>query len=515
MKIRYLTQPELDSLDPTGKAREKIAAMRVGSPTPVPTPLSHISREGWLTLYDKATRSVLSSPAHAAYKEWDDKHRAKYGAQGDTFSLDEVKSHYQTSYRLAERAWTAHPLLIEARDFFMDLVRFHRERVGIAQLATPVYYDTLAGLPTMDRKGNFIAETVAAKEFRHIWPSVPGQRSQRLKHRVINLSSVLDVRTLEPLLGGIRAWFKSYLPEWFPALESPSVHLDATITRHVDRGHFSIETDYAACDEHFSLDLVQTYLYPIWELLLTPSESITLFRSVEESFYQPVFFGDTLWEGKHNAFSGQVLVSDAETLFGILLAIAACIGVGISPNEVSVCAMGDDIALLTDRKGDALMDAMLEIGGSAGMEFSREKCAVRKGCVTFCRKLYYPQGKRYTDSLGRVSLCGAYPGVLTLNSVVNPERHSKTYPNLLQATFQRLDNLLGAPVFHAVTELIGARWKATPHVVDLTALHENAWKDWWYRLYGEKWSFDTSPSAQALSRVGLLRKFLTLQDANN
>lgn len=499
---RFLTDAELLLIDPTGRGRATLARMVDGPYTSVPTYLTTRDRAWWFDSY-LAARTRWKCDRHHLAVEWDEAHDDKYGGQGDSFSLREVKEVYSNLYKLAERRIRCDAILL-GRDFFIRELKECIAKYGYPQLGCVEYVDASAALPTMLKKGDFVAETFGASRYRHVKPMLPGQRSQRRKHRVINQDSVLNVRLWERELTGIRNYLKTYFPQYFSAWLRPDVWMTPNITRMLaDQNLTSVELDYKACDEHTSLDLVQEVVLPMLEPLFPSEATFVEFAAyVEELFYQPIFFGDTVWEGKHNLFSGQNITNDFETYIDLALQLGCLIRLQIRPSSVLQLMLGDDQSVVLPghyaKAADELMSLLREEAEACGHECAKEKCAIRQHAIAFCRKLYYPQAPK--DACGTV--LGVYPTILTLNNVVNPERYQPNTVQGLLSLMQRLDAAYGSPWFKEFVEFVGSRvkWNDVKFSEnDTVDIH-----DWWLRVYGERWSCGESPSFAVLKHSGLL-----------
>lgn len=507
-----LTQEEQDLIDPTGRGRAHLASMKPGSPTPIPPELRKFSREGWLEWYLSIRNKVNLHPAYTAY---DDAHLSKYGAQGAKFSLKEVEEQLTESYTLAARRVTISPALKLARDTLLRIIRTKVSEVGYPQPVYSGYQRTSAGLPTMDKKGSFLAETVAMQPWRHVVPDLPGQRNQRLKHRVIHMDSNCNVRYIESYLGGVRNWLVKNLPEFFGAWRNPTEWEYPLISKFLNDGRgVSVETDFKSCDHHTSWELISELVLPVYEVL-TPNkvEFIRFASFVEELFIQPIFLGSYMMTGSHNLLSGQAITNDFETIYDAIQDICGISCARVDLGQVMTLNMGDDIALLI-RKADVstgrrVMDAVVEHATLAGHEFSIEKCRVATDTVQFCRRIHARDlGRVYYNAEGKPFKYGAYPGILTLNSIVNPERPQESGTiNGIAAFLQRLDNLQGNPM---ASELIGgivSRYQPTILVDSFDDLERATFYDWWARVYGTTWSPHDSFAVGIIKRLQLQSKF--------
>lgn len=500
----YLTEFDLQILDPTGKAREKLGSYKKSPCTPTPKMFRDLTSEEYLQEYLELRRAI--SKRHSVYSEYDAEFDCKYGGQGDVFPLSEMEEKIEQYYAHASCAPTFHPTLIEGRDYFLRLLKQKIEQVGYPQIdfSDRGVDGTLAALPTMYQKGEFLAETVGAKPWRHPWPSLPGQRSQRQKHRIIFMDSVLNVRYLQPILAGCKKWLVKYFPHLFSPWINPREVLrpmvsDALVYPDV----YSVETDYDSCDMHFSFGVVSEIVLPIYEVLIPDPMVFSKFASfVEELFWQPLFMGDHLITGLHCLFSGQPITNDFETLYGIVLSLAGAISAKSLHGLKAVLVNGDDISVLLrgEKQARIVHDTMVDISTQAGLVMSLPKCRIGHRNVRFCKMLYYPEGKRENiPGFPRGVLYGAYPGILALLNIIHPEAYSKDEASEWGASLQRADNVVGAPHFapFVVTLFKHARKRVA---LDNEIVAQTGW---WERLYGLPWTLRDSPSYRTLVQNNL------------
>lgn len=507
MKRVYLTKYDQEVYDPTGAARRFLKAIDTcGADTPQMCLAKRFTRDEWLSKYQQWRDKVYSS-RHQQYYAFDKSYDCKYGPQGHSFPLEKVLAQYEISYKLAERTYTPDAALDEALQLFLRMIKQVRDRVGYPQIVPVKVYNTSAALPTMLRKGTYFAEChVPGLNWRHVLPNLPGERYMKLKERVINQDAVSNVRYIERQLTAVRKWLRKNLP-YFSAWLNPTVQTNKSVTKALEMGSWSVETDYDACDHHFSWALAKRYILPVYELLLPEAEYWHFAAMIEELFYQPIYFGPFMLTGLHNLLSGQGITNDFETIWDVILLLAACIVCGIPIEDIIMLVLGDDVALLIPFKvckaADKVMDTIIHLSNSMGMDISVHKSQVRKNEVTFCKKIWYPAGvKRYGE------IIGAYPATLALNSVINPEGYISDISQLLVATLQRLDNVEGAPCFEPFTQFVGSKLSAPKQAIE--ALRCPHIPDWWARVYDEYWDYSTSPTVKVWSKCGLLSKFITL-----
>lgn len=512
MKIVDLTPADQLLLDPTGKARKFLSSLNgKGTATPMPDYVRRWSRSQWLSEY-LAVRNSYS--LNSSYIEYDDEHIGKYAAQGGTYPLSEMHDQYTKFFVLAERKVSFHHVL-RGRDYLLRYLSQGIQRFGYPQIGYELgITNTAASLPTMGRKGYYTPETVCAKPWRHPLPDLPGQRLQRTKHRPLNQDPVQNVRYIEGVLTAVRKWLSTHFPEFFGSWLNPDLVVNPTITEHVLRRDYGVETDYDTCDAHFSVHIWFEVLRPVYELLIPDKMEFLKFAAfIEELFSQPIYMGNYLMTGLHNLLSGQAITNDFETIYDVINALGALLRNGFSVEDHPILTLGDDVALLgykTQREALIMRDSFMEEAILNGMKFSEEKCKVEKGVIRYLRRLYTPGcGTIRYNCYGAGFLRGAYPAVLTLNSIINPEhRTSKDFNQRCAALLARLDNLDGNPFASTFITWLISRIEplnADTREVDRIVLE----RDWWAKLFNDPWSLQKSYSWTVIKQQQLGKRLFS------
>jgi hypothetical protein len=301
---------------------------------------------------------------------------------------------------------------------------------------------------------------------------------------------------MEDYLNSCRYWLKRHLPEYFGAWCNPKEFVNPILTDALQHHDIFVETDYKSMDVHFSLWLVTEVILPVYEVL-KPDGFISFAAAVEELFHQPVYLGDKLAVGLHNLFSGEGITNDFETIYTVCLAIGVALQLQCLESSRAV-ALGDDCTIALRTRSTVLpqkfRDLMIEVSGLADMIIhDDEKSRIAVEETRFCRKVYYLAGAK--DENG--NLLGAYPLNLALNNIIQPERIQSNPAIAAVADLQRLDNCYGAPGW---TELVQMCWANAKHrFAELRP--DSLTKDWWLRVYGEKWSPECSPTVRLMQKM--------------
>lgn len=508
MNIRYLTPHQLEMIDPTSLGRQFLKSLKVGSPTPVPRIFKRWCREEWLDNW--RSRRMHVTIQDSTLVEWLEAASAKYGAQGARFSLDELRDSYVRSYALAGRPVSFKYALI-GRDYFLDVCRDMIARVGRPQIEYPHagIVGTSGALPTMQKKGTFWAEAFPGRHpsgFQHLIPNLPGERDQNLKHRCINQDGCANVRLVEDVLAATRMWLKQWTP-WFDAWKNPrESYYPILYDWTTGPDFFSVETDFSACDEHWSLELATELILPVYELLV-PDRFLSFAAAIDEMFHQPIFFGSYVMEGKHNLLSGQGPTSDFETIYDVMVELGVRLTLDIMEQSYTL-SLGDDIALLvrgvSESVATKVFDLMVDEFVRNGMAISLEKSKIYRNSVRFCRRAFHRGiGPVDYNIDGRPFRYGVYPDFRTLNTIINPEKPDKTAVDVVISTLQRCDNLYGSPLFTPFVQYIWSNARGEDFLDDLYQAALAHPRDWWDRLYGEIWLPSTSPTLKALEKCNI------------
>lgn len=500
MEIRYLTPEEQELLDPTGKGAASLSFGTLSYEAPSPD----------YAFQKEAVEAFLDANMcgkHSAYYTWNRAYLSKWGRQGGTQTWEWLYETLRPSYENAMCTIDIPPALYKARDYLITRIRLIRDRVGYPQLPQREYYHTAAGLPTGGQKGFWTSETAfnCNAMLRHLLPSIPGHRCKNGKHRLIYQSATSNVRLVERQLKAVRLWLRQNLPEYFSAWLNPDEYLNFMLTQAVLQGKTFLQWDYYHMDEHVSSELLTELVLPVYSELLLPRDQWILGMYFEECMDIPLYLGDRLVTGHHNLFSGEPITNDVETVLSVIFALAAYLESGGCQN-IMIAALGDDLAIAhqSPQRIARMREMMLEWADRMGLVASPEKCEISTGVVKFCKKLYVPSGAKAYDRQGRMCIAGAYPSVLALLSIRYPERLGRTPGLRALADLQRMDNCAYSPDFHSLVQFVGSRrknkdWSFTD--ADTTTFSS---KDWWFRLYGESFNPDASPSFAVLKANHLI-----------
>lgn len=502
MKKIDLTPHDQLMLDPSGKARQWIKSLTSHTSTQAlsANPYFRITPEEMLSRYSNLLSKL---PLEPLYREFNESMFKHWAPQGGHISGDIIVSLLEEYYNDENMSETfIHPIIIRGRDFLLRLIADKMAAVGGPQYCHAMgTTGTAGGLPTMQHKGCFDAETVGAGYWHHLYPALPGTRHMRGKPRAIFMDATTNVRVAESVLSSVKKWLVSNFPEFFSAWMNPNLARNPLITRGLLHGLSSVETDYKGMDLRYRKQIALEIVYPIYELLL-PDKALTLGVYIEEEFNKPLYMGDVMWTGEHTLFSGASITNDFETLYTICLVLGCLLHLGII-SEALILALGDDCSVMVRRENAfKLIELMITVSSETGLIIHPlgSKSMVRTDSLAFCREIFTVRNPR--NSYGIIQ--GRYPSVLTLNSVIQPEKFSRQgIGGEVAAMLQRLDGIRNNQEFSQVLDLVR---RFLDKDVDLTKPVEELPQDWWERVYGERWS----PQCSAAWRYYARKKDPTL-----
>lgn len=502
LKILDLSPDEVEFHDPFHYGRDKLA-IRFPSTAyfQPPSRLFTWSPDQFLRAYlPRFCSDADRVGRHAPIVRYDIEMSKKYGPQGGHFTRATLEATLKQSYEFADVSRT-YELVLRGSQAMCSMIRARIDRVGYPSCSyAPLVQDTAAGLPRGGRKTEWRNHVDGADNWRHVQDDLPNGRRQRSKDRVIHEDSVLNVDYVEPYLSAVRNWLKTEFPEIFAGWINPQLVLWPMVTSHLLRGDSFLETDYSAMDNHFSWDTVQRVVLPIYQCLLTDAEYMHFASFVEELFSQPVFLGDTLWTGLHNLFSGQGITNDFETYYDVCLYLGCHLTAGgsVSTFLSRFAAVGDDV-LYSNTRDMCLRvyELVVKEATANGLVLSTEKTRIQSGEARFLRQVYYDALPRRVNRDGKEFIWPAYPPILAMNSIVQPEHPADNVSQELLSDFTRLDGITGYYRRVDVAQLLYSHMQELPLAASLDAEFEvMQMRDWWFKVYGTTYSLGESWSAE-------------------
>lgn len=502
IKVTYLTPEELELIDPTECARNMFRSLprhcdMVGHPSP------YYKREveWYLTrYYETILKNIRVVEKHRPYLQFVDEMTSKVVQQGGMITLDHMTDILSEYYELGNTRIKNNAWLVVARDYWIERFKRHLSLNGVPQDFPLRYGNTFSGLPGCEHKSDYRPRSMYdAEHFMHIFMNMPWFRHQA-KWRTIFMDALSNYAYYMPSLQKCKEWMKREFPLEFDAWRNPNITMKRRFTECVDRGDISIEGDFKGADIHFSWDLTQNIILPLYEVLLEPGEFLRFACATEEYFHQELFLGDCKWSGIHTLFSGIPPTNDFETVFDVVLQTAVLLKNGLM-GEAELFQNGDDITIALRSKwgirmAERLASDLREIAADAGMEIhpfegENSKSRISTDSFRFLKTVYYHGGKRTPDGV----LVGAYPTNLVLRNILMPEKVQLKAGLAACADLQRLDGATGSPDWSQVVDLLGSNTKhAFANITEEDVLAFNSAGDWWAKLYGEYWTPEVSPS---------------------
>lgn len=267
--------------------------------------------------------------------------------------------------------------------------------------------------------------------------------------------------------------------------------------------------------DYETLDIWVTYDHAVWvtkviaEVLDLPQVWLdSAFAYWRAAFATELILpGFIVMEGFHSLFSGLPETNDIESWLNLLVQlmwIDAMFPQAELHRDFEIIVIGDDSLILLDATflGErTLAEVQTSFADFAWENFRLRANAlkqdVRTDGLAFCKRVYWRGGKTrvYPTFSAPVS---AYPLHLVLNSIVYPESDDGDASAFLTRIAQLLDNAWGHPLWRAGVAFV---WQHVTPVREywqhgVSPEPQASGSNWRYRLYGEKWSIESSPTAQ-------------------
>lgn len=511
MKIEYLTPDEIRYFDPSGNNLNLLKMLPKTDDKSYFSELSPFYGTSF-DIYRDLVNKYLSdlSDEHRPYVQYNREMFSKCGRQGGKFSLELLRSKIQQYYK-PDFCGSIPEVLIAGRDFLIKLIKEKISQEGYPQITKIDHPKTYGALPSGQPKGSFAAETLGVNKIslQRFYPTVPGERRMRNKDRAIFMDATPNVRAQETYLTAARNWLKKHFPQFFGSWVNPNLVVNPAITHQIDRKSWFVSWDYSSMDVNFTKRIAMELILPVYETMF-PDRKLSIGAHFEQNFEQPIFMGEYLLTGTHSLLSGANITNDFETLYTVMLAIGAFLKTYGYAALRMLLALGDDLTLCvkTREQASKILDLATEVSNAIGMTIHPEKSSITQSEVTYCRKVYYPKAKRDANGV----IIGAYPSILVLNNIIQPENPNFTAGVSLCADLQRMDNLYGSPDYQYVLSLLARDHKydsfrtsgKDPEFLKALKEFSSNLSDWWQRLYGEAWQPDASLSFRRL--VNLMPK---------
>lgn len=460
MQIEKLSQSYLVSILEEEKIPLVSNALQLLREGKEPTPRSPLFKdEGESTVVDNYLK-ILSRTAGITsdFYDYEVSRLPKVGPQGGYPPFDDRKRSFEDYYTLPGRInYTddeINDLATRVRDHLFrgkkDLRPWSYDRViRKGQLGGTL--DTNSGCPSYGKRSD---TTIQARAIRDAssgkwkdYPAILGSRGQRKADRFIFMfpfsTNLIEQTFVNTVLDAIRS---NSVPS-FSAWEGFD-KVSLTITEQgVSSTKTKCSTDYSKMDKHFGpdhFDFVYRVLAPVFQ----PSVREQLRESLTHCSEIPVLVStDKLYTGTHGMPSGSGWTNLAESI----VSLAIMFTVEDHYNEEAIKqVLGDDGIMLWSTKINDFPDVFAEYSLKFGLVSSPDKQRVDMKTFTYLQRFFDVRIK--TQLNGKSVVAGSYPGILALNSAMNPERFhdpvkwSSSMESLRWIMI--LENVNQSPVFH-------------------------------------------------------------------
>jgi hypothetical protein len=460
MQIEKLTQSYLVSILEEEKIPMVSNALQLLREGKEPTPRSPLFKdEGESTVFDNYLK-ILSRTAGITSDLYDYEvsRMSKVGPQGGYPPFDDRKRSFEDYYSLPGRInYTddeIEDLATRVRDHLFrgkkDLRPWSYERV-IRKGQISGSLDTNSGCPSYGKRSDTTIQARAIRDARSgkwkSYPAILGSRGQRKADRFIFMfpfsTNLIEQSFVNCVLDAIRS---NSIPS-FSAWEGfDSVAL--TITQQgVSSTKTKCSTDYVKMDKHFGPDHFD-FVFRVLAPLFQPSVREQLRESLTHCSEIPVLVStDKLYTGTHGMPSGSGWTNLAESIVSLAIMMTVEDYYG---EDAAKQVLGDDGVMLWKSEITDFPDVFSEHSQKFGMVSSPDKQRVDAKTFTYLQRFFDVRIR--TQLNGKLVVAGSYPGVLALNSAMNPERfHDPVkWRNSMESLrwIMILENVNQSPVFH-------------------------------------------------------------------
>lgn len=506
LTIRYLTDKEKSRIDPynTAPKWEAIHFTRATESKPLNHSAFFDDPEVILDNYkNRFCTTEMLTGKHGPIVSYDLEMTAKYGPQGGRLTYQMGDQLIRGYYEHADAEPKYDSALI-GLTYFLQLIDEAIEKYGrpVVQAAL-VISSKFAGLPYGGHKNDPLVHYAVPGPYADPIAFLAGTRFMRNKPRIIFPESVLNLDRYQYSLNAVRNWLKMAFPHLFGAWLNPYQTVIPDFTFALEHGLSNIEIDARSMDNYFTWPLVRDVVLPVYERILPPADYMRLAAMVEAEYRAPLYFDGKLYTGLHATFSGVGYTNDFETIYDIVCAIGCMLRAGCTESEIlhGIKALGDDVTLTVPKsKANKVLNFSVNEYKLNCIALNEEKTRFDTHDIRFCRQVYYTHGKRILDDQGRYLIQPAYPPVLSLNNVVQPERPADSWRSELLNDLIRLDNCEGYYASRNYYDFVFNHMK--PVLVNLDDRENKQYfedyqrQDWWYSINSELKTLDQSPSAQ-------------------
>ena len=460
MQIEKLTQPQLESTLEKEKIPMVSNALQMLREGKEPTPRSPLFKDkGESIVVDDYLEILSRTPGITSdLYDYEVSRIPKVGPQGGYPPFDDRKKSFEDYYSLPGRiSYTdseLENLATRVRDFLFrgreGLRPWSYERV-IRKGQLGGNLDTNSGCPDYGKRSDSMIQAHAIRDARHgkwkSYPAILGSRGQRMSDRFIFMfpfsTNLVEQSFVNTVLDVIRSNSISCFSAWEGF---DKVTLSIT-EQGVSSTKTKCSTDYVKMDKHFGpdhFDFVYLVLAPIFQ----PSVRELLRESLTHCSEIAVLVSiDKLYTGTHGMPSGSGWTNLAESIVSLAIMFTVEDHYG---EEALKQVLGDDGIMLWKSIITDFPVVFSEYSAKFGLVSSPDKQRVDDKTFTYLQRFF--DVRISTQLNGRKVVAGNYPGILALNSAMNPERFhdpvkwSSSMESLRWIMI--LENVNQSPVFH-------------------------------------------------------------------
>jgi hypothetical protein len=434
MKYTEISSNTLDSIldkEKQPNVSNLLMGIREGKlPTPR-TPLFKSESEsevmdGWLQIISRIPTVTQR------LKDYEESRLSKVGPQGGYPPLAERQESL-------EDYWTKGQIELPKPEFYDEMVSDVRARLfkGISGLRPQTYatvistsaekdsLNTNSGCPSYSKRSDPSTQRRAISDAEsgrwESYPAILGSRAQRGSDRFIfmfamscNLVELSFVNVILDVIKRNEVLSFSAWKGFTPVVDS----LDKQRVR--DKVQY-LALDYTKMDKHFN-GLCTQFVIDVLTPVFQPESRELLQRSLEHINTVDVLVEpNKILTGFHGMPSGSGWTNLAESIlsFGIILQTTKILGLELS-NDAICQVLGDDGFLgLSDTNPEAA-DVFSEVASKFGMIANPDKQGDSPENFNYLQR-FFDRDISF-DLEGRDVMAGSYPGILALNTAMNPER---------------------------------------------------------------------------------------------
>lgn len=398
--------------------------------------------------------------------DYEESRLSKVGPQGGYPPLSERKESL-------EDYWTKGQIKLQKPPYYDELVADVRARLfkGTSGLRPQKYQtvintsaekdslNTNSGCPSYGKRSDpGIQQRAIADAESGRWetyPAILGSRAQRGSDRFIFMFAMSCNLVELSFVNVILDTIKSNEVLSFAAWKGFTPVVDSLDKQRVRDKKQYLSLDYSKMDKHFN-ELCTEFVIDVLTPVFQPNSRDLLIKSLRHINEVSVLVEPTkLYTGFHGMPSGSGWTNLAESIlsFGIILQTTKFLGLELSNNAIAQL-LGDDGFLGLSENHPEAANVFSEVASKFGMVANQEKQGDSTEHFNYLQR-FFDRDVSF-DLEGRNVMAGSYPGILALNTAINPERiHDprKWGPEMETLRWiMILENCNEHPAFHQLIE---------------------------------------------------------------